>query len=95
MRAHDCYDAVLVLPWACPDGSELGLYVLFEHRVFIFEPGQELLPDTSMLWMMSQLGGSRFISETNLGVAGIPTRLCEREALALSLSAISMEARGT
>ena len=95
MRAHDCYNAVLVLLWACPDGSELGLNVLFEYRVFVFEPGQKLLPETSMLWMTSQLGGSQSVSETYPGVAGIPTRLCAREALALSLSAVSMAVRGT
>ena len=36
-RAHDCYDAVLVWTWGCPDGSKFGNYVLFEDGVFVVE----------------------------------------------------------
>ena len=54
-RAHDCYDAVLVLPRRCPDASEFGLDVLFKHRVFVFQAGQELLSETLAFWEESQL----------------------------------------
>ena len=57
VRAHDCYYAVLILPWKCPDGSEFSLHVLFEYGVFVVELGQEILLEMSTLWKMGLLAG--------------------------------------